>query len=308
MTRRVSQTAGTELKQKLSLLEDNISQKIDHSESTIETTVSQSSATVSQSILAEMDQRLPALENSMANSVAQQIDNFTRSMEATVINSTAEIKSALSTHARQQIIAFTSILNEIPEGQRQYYPKTEYFRLPIFRPSLPHSKKKRRKQDQDPAEQNPSGCKCTPNIRRITPFPSYRWVLAKESETFIIHKRSCPLWYHSQIVTKYGINVLLLQRLRIFGSLCISRSPYASIFGWSISQNLTYKAVVPNDAPAFKVLNKYLPTPGFGSCEHYIASCSRDLKVVFRSGQGSPYDTLTDGTTLIEVSYFLSLS
>jgi hypothetical protein len=308
MSGQVSQSVGTELKQKLPLLEDNLSQKIDNSRRLIESTVSQLSATVSQSVVAEMDRRLPVLEGSVVNSVAQYIDNSRSSREATLTNSSAEIKSAFSTHTRQQMMAFASILNEIPEGQRQYYMKTESLKLPIFGSSLPRSKKRRRKRDQDPVEQKSSGCKCCPNIGRINSSPSYSWGLGKESEAFVIHKRSCPLWYHSQIITKYGVNVLLLQRLRIFGSLSISRSPYASIFGWSISQNLTYRAVVPDDAPAFRVLKKYLATPGFGGCEHCITSCSQDLRAVFQSGQGSPYDMLTDGTTLVEVSYSLSLS
>jgi hypothetical protein len=270
--------------------------------------MSQSSATVSQSVVAEMDQRLPVLEGSVVNSVAQHINISKSSIEVTVINSSAEIKSALSTHTRQQMMAFASILNEIPGGQRQYSTKAESLKLPILGSSLPGSKKRRRKRDQDLVEQKLSGCKCCPNIGRINSSQSYSWGLGKESEAFVIHKRNCPLWYHSQIITKYGVNVLLLQRLRIFGSLSISRSPYASIFGWSISQNLTYRAVVPDDAPAFKVLKKYLTTPGFGDCEHCITSCSQDLRAVFQSGQGSPYDTRTDGITLVEVSYSLSLS
>ncbi|KAI9770475.1 MAG: hypothetical protein M1839_003190 [Geoglossum umbratile] len=260
--------------------------------------VSQSSAAVSQCVMTGMDQRLSMLEGS----VAQHINNSKSSMEATVTNSSAEIISAFSTQIRQQTMAFASILNEIPEPQRQYSTKTESSKLPISGSSLPRSKKRRRKRDQYPVEQKPSGCKCCPNIGRINSSPSYSWGLGKESEAFVIHKRSCPLWYHSQTVTKYGVNVLLLQRLRVFGSLSISRSPYASIFGCSISQNLTYRAVVPDDAPAFKVLRKYLTTPGFGGCEHYITSCSQDLRAVFQSGQGSPYDTLADGATLAELT------
>ena len=307
ISRQAAQSAGAELKQKLPLLEDKLSQKIDNSKQSIENTVSQSSAAVSQSIVAEMDQRLLVLEGSVVNSIGQQIDKFRSSIDAAVSNSTAEIKYALSTHTRRQTMAFASILSEIPEGQRQYYPKTESSELSIFGPALPLSKKRRGKRDHRPVEQKFSGCKCSPNIGHISLSPSYRWGLGKESEVFVIHKRSCPLRYHSRIITKYGANIAL-QRLRIFGSLSISRSPYTSIFEWSISQNLTCRAVVPDDAPAFKVLEKYLTAPGFADYEHCITSCFQDLRAVFQSGQGSPHDMLTNGTTLIDVSYSLSLS
>ncbi len=300
ISRQMSQSVGTELKQELPLLEDNLSQKIDNSQRSIENIVSQSSAAASQSAVAELNQTLSVLQRIVVNSVAQQIDSSRSSIEATVTNLSVEITSALSAHTTQQM---TAILPETREGQRQLYRTTESLKSPIFGPSFPRSKKKRRKRDQDLVEQQPSGCKCSPSIGRIRTFPFYRYGFGKESEAFVIHKRSCPLWYQSQITRKYGVNFTFLQRLRIFGSLSVSRSPYASIFGTSISQNLTYRAVVPDDAPAFKVLRKYLWIPGFGHCQHCITSCSQDLRTVFQSGYGSPNDTLADGTTLIEVSY-----
>src|SRR5579862_853862 len=68
MSGQVSQSVGTELEQKLPLLEDNLSQKIDNSRRLIESTMSQSSAAVSQSVVAEMNQRLPVLEGSVVSS------------------------------------------------------------------------------------------------------------------------------------------------------------------------------------------------------------------------------------------------
>ncbi len=242
------------------------------------------------------------LKDSIVKTLAQQINKSRGSVEATMTKMSAEITSALSTHTRQQMMVFASILNGYSEGQRQICLETESSKLPTLEPPHPRSKKKRRKRDQHSFEQKVSSYNYSPNMHRIIHFPSHRYDLYKESEASIVHKRSCPMWYHSQIITNYGLNIVFLQRLRISGSLSVNRSPYASIPGVGISQNLTYRAVVPDDAPAFKVLRNYLRTPGFGGSERCITSCVQDLRAVFQSGYGLPSDTLKDGTTLIKVS------
>ena len=232
----------------------------------------------------------------MIDSVTEQIDNSRNSIQATMLDLSTDIKS---------ILRLASILEKIPKGQMQFHSKAEPLTLSAFGPSVPHLKKKRRRQGQNPVDQISSSCKCNPNISFTRTSLLDRWGLGKERKVFI-HKRSCPLWYRSQIVTKLNVDVSILERIRIFGSLSINKSPYNSVFGWSISQNLTYKAVVPFTAPAFRVLRRYLMDAGPSICEDCIEGCSRDLQIVFQSGQGSPYDTLTDGTTLIGVCFFPS--
>lgn len=302
MSGQMSQSVGTELRKELPLLGNNLSQKIDNSQGSIETVVLQSSAAVSQSFVAEIDQRLPVLEGSVVASVAHQIEHSRSSIETRLTSEFAKIQSGLAALASEQRMVFSSMLNKTPEGQRQPYPTTEPLELPICEPSLSVFKRKRRQRYQDLIEQKPSGCTCSPINGRISSFPSYRWGFGKESEAFVIHKRNCPFWYLSKTSTKYSVNFLLFQRLRIFGSINISRSPYASIFGWSLSQNLTYRAVVPDDAPAFKALQRYLAEPQAKDYKTCVTSCCQDLMTIFRSGLGSPSDILTDGTNLIEVS------
>jgi hypothetical protein len=304
MSGQVSQSISIGLKNHLRLLEDNLSQNITNSTRSIETTVSQSSTAVSQSIVAEIGQMLPAMEVSVVNSVAQQIDNSSSFIEATIANLSLELKSALDTYAVEQMTALSSILKANPEARKRLDLNLELLKLPVSGPSLPRMKRKKR--DRHLARQKSFSCKCGPNIGCIDSIPSFRWGLSKKKEAFVIHKRSCPLWYQTQITTEYNVNLLFLQRLRIFGSLSITKSLYTSIFGWQISQTLTCKPVVPCNAPAFRVLTKHLDTPSFRACEDYITNCSQDLKEVFQSGQGSPHDTLTDGTTLIEVRLFFS--
>ncbi len=116
--------------------------------------------------------------------------------------------------------------------------------------------------------------------------------------------------YQSRVVSSYRVDFHLLRRLRVFGAIKFSRSPYASIFGCSISQNLTYRPVVPDDSPAFKVIMRYcrlLPT--MPNCyEDIMKRCSQDLRLVFQSGQGSPYDTLPNGTIYHRSTLFSSPS
>jgi len=197
---------------------------------------------------------------------------------------------------------FIESILRIPEEQKQFHSKTEPLALPIIAPSTSRSKGKKRRWDQNRLVRISSGCNCSPNISRTRSYLPNRWGLNKENEVFVIHERSCPLWYHSQITTKYSVNVSFLQRIIIFGSLNISRSPYSSIFGWNISQNLTFKAVVPYNTPAATVIHWHMMDPGPRSLEDRIKSCCQDLKVVFQSGQGSPSDVFDDGTTLIDVS------
>lgn len=308
MSGQMSQSVGTELRKQLPLLGNNLSQKIDNVQGSVETVVLQSSAAVSQSFVAEIDKRLPVLEGSVVASVAHQIDHSRSSIETRLTSEFAKIQSSLAALASQQRMVFPSMSNNIPEGQRRPYPTTESLELPICEPSLSLKKRKRRQRYQDAIEQKSSGCTCSPINGRISSFQSYRWGFRKESEASIIHERNCPFWYLSKTVTKYSVNFLLLQRLRIFGSINISGSPYASIFGWSLSQNLTYRAVVPDDAPAFKALQRYLAEPQANGYETAVISCCQDLMAIFQGGHGSPSDILTDGTTLIEVSYTLTLS
>lgn len=297
---KVSLSVGTDLPQRLSLIESNLNQTVDNARESIEATVTQSSAAVSQSVVSEMGRMLPLPGDSVISSVSQQINSSRSLIEAAVRNSTAEVKAALETQMRLQVVAVASLLGGIPEDERgQACLTLEAQKLPFFRYPISPSKGRGSKVVQ----RMPLGCNCSANVRCTTSCRFHLWGLSKVGEELVMHERSCPLWYLSRRTTKYGVNILLLKRLRIFGSIHISNSPYASIFGWNISQNLTCSAVVSDDAPSFRVLQRYLSDLEPKDYERCIVSCSQDLRAVFQSGLGSPQDRRADGMSLFEVSF-----
>jgi hypothetical protein len=298
---QMTKSVDSELKQTLPLLEGRLLQKINDSKTSVETAVSQSQVVVAQSIVAEIDRRLPLLGDSVTSSLAQQIDDCRSSIEARLAGLSVEIQQALKAGTREQIMTTVSILSEDEQEQEQSYGRTDSLESPIISHSLARLKKKR-KLYRGIAVKQTFTCNCCPSIGRRCLHPFVRWSFGEKYEEFLIHKRSCPLWYQSQINTKYGVDILLFRRLWISGSINIRSSPYASIFGWTISQNLTCRAVVPAHAPAFKILDKHLRMWKLQDCEPSITECLTDLRTIFQSGQGSPYDTLSGGTTLIEVS------
>jgi hypothetical protein len=309
----IHQSLDIALRQKLPSLQDHLCLKIEDSKSRIETTVSQSSTAVSQSFISEIDQRLPALEASLINANNQQSDNLTNTIEAAVHHSTAEIKQVLDTYTRQQAMVLASIRNEDAIVRRQqHYFGADSMKLPLSGPTFPRPKNRRSPQAQGLNREILSGCNCNPDVGRTSLNPSYginlshRLGFKKKSESIVVHKRSCPIWYRSQIITKWGVDILI-HRFKIFGSFCISSSPYSSILEWKISQNLSYRAVVPINAPAFSVLDQYLgDQPKSDDGGHWATRCCHDLSDIFYRGLGSPRDSLCNGRTLIDVSGFLS--
>lgn len=168
------------------------------------------------------------------------------------------------------------------------------------------STKKRRRRIDSVSSLDLSSCSCLPE-RGVKAFNSFcRRIFQKESETFFIHDRNCPIRYKSERNSKYRVNYVLFGRLRIFGSVDLRRFPYAGVSGWSLSQDLRCHPVVPSNAPPFQVLRRYLTKPDPTALDYCITKCLRDLRVVFQSGLGSPRDTLNYGSNLIDVSPFIS--
>jgi hypothetical protein len=203
-------------------------------------------------------------------------------------------------YTKQQAEVFASMCQKIPGYS---YSESEYLKSPLSTHQLPRSRRLRN-SGQHPYDVKLLGCTCSPDIGQTNLLPRLKWGIGKESERFVIHKRSCPLWYMSQVNTKWSID-FLLYRLRVFGSLSTTSSPYTSIFGCRISHNLTCRMIVADDAPAFKILEKYADSLRLRRSDDWMTSCIQELRAVFQSGRGSPYDTLTKGITLIEVSNIL---
>jgi hypothetical protein len=68
--------------------------------------------------------------------------------------------------------------------------------------------------------------------------------------------------------------------------------------GFSISPKLHFRAVVPKDSPAFKLLDKY---SHFMVEQGEIRRTHQALFELFHAGRASPTDTLENGDTLLHV-------
>jgi hypothetical protein len=300
---RIVNTVQAEISQQLPISSEKLYQQIQISGKSIETIISRSSDAVSHLIKAEIDQRFPLLEESVVSSVTQDTKELKSKMEVVVAASNADIKHTLESRLDMLTRQQTEFLAPMrPRIAGNTYSEREYLQSPLSVCQLPRSRRLR-KSGQYPSGVKVSGCICSPDIGQTNSWPSFRGGIAKESERFVIHERSCPLWYNSRVNTKWRID-FFLYRLRIFGTLSTTRSPHTPFFGWSISPNLTCRMTVADDAPAFEVLNKYRFSPDLLGDENWTISCIQELRTVFISGQGSPYDTLSNGVTLIEVSHF----
>ncbi|KAK3985464.1 hypothetical protein QBC44DRAFT_156483 [Cladorrhinum sp. PSN332] len=248
-------------------LSSSIDLRLNNNVQYITAATSDLSSKIPEAIKADMSQMLSTLELSLVAKVTEQIESARRSERSDL---------------------------EAPVCQHR-----------MLEPPQRATTKQKRRGRKD--WRNLRGCQCDPNVGEVSSPPSWLWPIGNTNKAFIIHRRSCPLWYRSQIITEVGINVGVISRsVRALGSIKIRTFPYSSIpFRWSISPNITFKAVVPYSAPAFRVVQEYFSTPRFqnleeGSMESYSSSFLKDLELVFRCGLGSPHDTLGDGTTLLE--------
>jgi hypothetical protein len=79
--------------------------------------------------------------------------------------------------------------------------------------------------------------------------------------------------------------------------------------GFSISPKLHFRAVVPKDSPAFKLVGKYGRHHRYLHMEKgEIRRTHQALFELFRAGRASPTDTLENGDTLLHVRHISAFS
>ena len=275
--------------------------------------IQNASAQITQSFAKELAQRLPAFENSITSSLAQRINYSTVSIDNAISQSSVAIRDDIQSSImlyRKQIDALQEHklqLKSLAHSLARLLPLQgleEDCRILLGQNlSSGSSQRRARRSVHSSSREDSSLCNCKPTAGIESFHPSFHWGFSKQREAYFIHDRTCPLWYTSKKDTSYRVNLLLFQRLRVFGSVQVGINPYAAISGLSITQNLSCRYVVPWDAPSFKVLQRYLSgQQRFPSFDYCISGCVRDLRIVFRSGRGSPRDTLEDGCNLIDVS------
>lgn len=299
---QISQTVTTATGQRITALENHLSEKIDSSAISITTGAKQSAVALSQSLAAEISRILPTHAASVTHSITGEVDSARSSIEASVSNSTLEILSAINAQAQvaeQMSMTLASLVRGDSDVKTPYCLTAETSDADPLVPFPVRTKTKPGNRGKHLARRVFADCICGPNagcMTSTTSTGSSRWIFSNQTQS-LVHKRDCPLWYQSQVARRYGFRFALLQRLGVFGSVSIDASPYRSVFRWGISQSLTFKPIVSKDSAAFKVITHYFKWYD----EFDPGNCVRDLMAVFRSGRGSPTDTLLDGTTLIQV-------
>lgn len=122
------------------------------------------------------------------------------------------------------------------------------------------------------------------------------------------HSVACPLYIGTEAATTVGLKMTYYGRL-LANTIRASMSITAGAGDFSISPCLNFRALVPRDSPAFKLLdyktlsNHCSHTPLSRTsevCENF-ESALREVYDLFRSRVASPNDVDEDGNTLLMV-------
>lgn len=240
-------------------------------------------------------------EQNMTSLIADHVDGSTLILKHRVSESSANLLSRIddtscellriSTEQRKQHDLLCQIQDLLAADVDQYHSLSAL---------QPQSRQKKVQTSLQRREISFSHCTCAIKASKrfdTVLYWSKRMSIMKKTEAFIIHERCCPLWYTSKKHTTYQMR-LRIAIWHMFGTLEVKLSPYAVIARYKISPSLLLRPVVPDNAPAFRVLKKMCR-----DCERsvHIADYLRDLRIVFQSGQGSPWDITQQGHSLLEV-------
>lgn len=278
----------------------------------------QNSATkITNSFVNAQDQKLSAHAQTLITSIARYIDGSGASLKNKISESSADVISqfqATSTelvmlnraqqkHLEKIASDHADMLHSLHQIQDRVLVGAEHL-------SFSNSRKKKR-GFSDNASTDLSHCTCAVNaaIGKLDlashsklRLGNSKWSFCKNTEAFIIHDRRCPMWYSSRKKTTYRFHSQIVGWL-MSGSLELRRSPNIAFSGWTILPSLNFRPVVSIDAPSFRVILRHLGY-SLNNGPASIENCLRDLRTVFRSGHGSPWDVLETGKSLLQVSCF----
>lgn len=121
---------------------------------------------------------------------------------------------------------------------------------------------------------------------------------------FQSHRFGCPLYFQGEETTLFRRRYAFCNRFLGF-SIQFNMNAISGAGGFTIYPLFEVRRVVPHNAPAFKLIdgilgNSYEPLGG-----HSLNSVMLRMQRLFKDGEASPRDTLSDGTTLLHVSYYM---
>jgi hypothetical protein len=164
-----------------------------------------------------------------------------------------------------------------------------------------------RKSQSTPNGLRPS-CNCRPMTKHSVRYG--RWISFLSEETFQ-HRLHCPYFAHADHTRSVAAQFTICNQIVGF---CIKAGWQRSKVGaWnSIAPFMRYRAVVPSDTGAFKILaeaERKIWVLSLGRSHEQLSSLirttSRALQESFHTG-ASPYDVNVDGQSLLAVRYTLS--
>lgn len=152
------------------------------------------------------------------------------------------------------------------------------------------------------SEQATRLCSCRRRRRRECSTRGYtKLQLFHRRDTMYNHYEDCPFSLAPQTTTAIGLRFshrgfLLARTIQAMISITTGTE------GFSIAPNLTFRAVVPNDAPAFVIIDSIREAVGIESdCVPLINQALQALLKLFRNGEALPTDVNENGEPLISV-------
>lgn len=191
----------------------------------------------------------------------------------------------------------------------------ESFEYSSWATSFDSSALNRRKKSRKPfgARQSSSlECTCNSQVTHWNADPGDHWAfrlrfpalsLSKTAQTSIIHDRKCPLWFTSNTDTTYKIRSRAFN-WGLIASVKVSKSLCDILLGCNISASLQMIPIVSHRSPTARVIQKYVY---LDMDSQTYSKFIRDLLVVFKSRQGSPWDSMVHGQKFLGVSGFFFL-
>ncbi|KAL5355089.1 hypothetical protein BJX96DRAFT_1777 [Aspergillus floccosus] len=127
-----------------------------------------------------------------------------------------------------------------------------------------------------------------------------RW---KFFSRFQSHRFGCPLYFQGEEMTLFRGRYAFCNRFLRF-SIQFTMNTVSGAGGFTIVPAFDVRRVVPDDAPAFKLIDEFSRALQNGSSQGLSSdSVLLQLRHLFEEEKASPKDTLSDGTTLLQ-SYF----
>ncbi|KAL5050683.1 hypothetical protein BDW71DRAFT_215902 [Aspergillus fruticulosus] len=120
------------------------------------------------------------------------------------------------------------------------------------------------------------------------------------SKYVLFHNNGCLLHAPGRRTINLLIKRTMCNRLLRF-SVLASLQITIGTGGFAIRPQLEFRPVVPEDSPAFILLQSVKPRFKEGSNRSVIRDVNRRLFELFREGEASPLDTLADGRTILHV-------